>query len=219
MDVPIHCPGCQARLHVPADAAGRMARCPKCKSKFRVPDLISELEDTVSGWLVENTMEATSVRSSVREAGKEHGDRKAADEREQPASESVATKSDDQAERWQKLPAPVRKRLSKWFQVMDGERFIQYMPERSLSKFDHGIAGVVVTDQRVVYCRNKQQGSLHLDAYGEMILMHDGPCYDLFYHHDNQEVLLVQLRPDDARRFAEAVNAQEERLRVLLEEQ
>jgi hypothetical protein len=47
----IHCPGCGVRLSVPMDAGGRPARCPACKTRFRVPDPRTMLDDTVTCWL------------------------------------------------------------------------------------------------------------------------------------------------------------------------
>ena len=47
----IHCPSCGVRLGIPGDTGGRMARCPQCNHKFRVPDPRAMLDDTVTCWL------------------------------------------------------------------------------------------------------------------------------------------------------------------------
>jgi hypothetical protein len=224
MDVPLNCPNCEASLRVPTEASGRLARCPRCKAKFRVPDLSAKLEDTVTGWLVDDSSGATAVQPALRAAKQETATKPPPEEK--PArpteadsdTESDKSHDDDKVNHWAKLPETVRQRLGKWFRVMEGERFRSYFADRQISKFDHGKAGVVVTDQRIVYCRNKQEGSLHLDAYGELILMKDGPYFELYYHHDNQEMTLVQLRLNDADLFVNAVNNQNGRLRVLRDE-
>ena len=51
MNMTIHCPHCEAQLTVPDDAGGRAARCPKCRSKFRVPGFDALLDETVAAWL------------------------------------------------------------------------------------------------------------------------------------------------------------------------
>jgi len=51
MNMQIHCPGCGVRLEVPESAGGRAARCPACKTKFRVPDPKTMLDETVTCWL------------------------------------------------------------------------------------------------------------------------------------------------------------------------
>lgn len=51
MQMMIHCTGCGTSLTVPHDAEGRLARCPLCKTKFRVPGPQSLLDETIAGWL------------------------------------------------------------------------------------------------------------------------------------------------------------------------
>ena len=51
MMMTIHCPACNVRLSVPVNAGGRAARCPKCKTKFRIPDPRSMLDETVTCWM------------------------------------------------------------------------------------------------------------------------------------------------------------------------
>ncbi len=54
MNMTIHCPGCRVSLHVPQSAAGRPARCPKCRRKFVIPSPDEVLEETVSQWIFED---------------------------------------------------------------------------------------------------------------------------------------------------------------------
>lgn len=51
----VHCTGCRAVLRVPADTSGRWARCPACKTKFRIPEPDELLDETVSSWLEQET--------------------------------------------------------------------------------------------------------------------------------------------------------------------
>jgi len=44
------CPECKAKYRLPAEAAGRAARCKVCGTKFHVPGSVS-LEDSVLNWL------------------------------------------------------------------------------------------------------------------------------------------------------------------------
>jgi ribosome-binding protein aMBF1 (putative translation factor) len=44
------CPDCKAKYRLPAEAAGRKARCKICGTKFHVPGAVS-LEDSVLNWL------------------------------------------------------------------------------------------------------------------------------------------------------------------------
>lgn len=47
------CPQCRTKYRLPAEAAGRSARCKVCQVKFRVPKPAS-LDDSVVMWLDDN---------------------------------------------------------------------------------------------------------------------------------------------------------------------
>lgn len=53
MEMQIDCPQCNVVLNIPESAAGRAARCPKCRTKFRIPTQEDMLEETVSHWIVD----------------------------------------------------------------------------------------------------------------------------------------------------------------------
>lgn len=63
----IHCPGCGVRLDVPANAGGRPARCPKCKTRFRVPEPHVMLDETVTCWLNLDQMHQREEREDLEE--------------------------------------------------------------------------------------------------------------------------------------------------------
>ena len=205
MEVKIECPQCQTRLRLPVNACGELARCPRCHTKFRVPDSASLMEDTVAGWLFE-VGEATATTDGADRTGESPS-----------AQESTGTPSADQPHGgpWHDLPAQVRHRLAKWVDFTDGERFLAYLPDRDLPKFEMGLHGVVVTDQRVIFCNDQQTGGIHLDAYGELMLVKNGAYYDLLYHHDNVERALGQLRREAAQELAHMLDEQKNRLRVV----
>lgn len=52
---------------------------------------------------------------------------------------------------WRALPLAVRSRIKHWYTQMDGERFLTYIPDGDFAKAEAGIAGVVLTDRRLVY--------------------------------------------------------------------
>lgn len=49
------CPDCKAKYRLPAEAAGRKARCKICGTKFHVPGAVS-LEDSVLNWLNDDSI-------------------------------------------------------------------------------------------------------------------------------------------------------------------
>lgn len=56
-------------------------------------------------------------------------------------------------DRWDGLPSVVRHRLEQWFKPADKERFLVYIPDRNRARTEDGMAGVVISTRRVVYCR------------------------------------------------------------------
>ncbi|MCC6580656.1 MAG: hypothetical protein IT440_09450 [Phycisphaeraceae bacterium] len=61
MDLKVHCPGCRAILMVPVEAAGRIARCPACDTKFQIPTEDEIAEQTVSAWLEQDLEELSET--------------------------------------------------------------------------------------------------------------------------------------------------------------
>ncbi|MCD6377390.1 MAG: hypothetical protein J7L99_00915 [Planctomycetes bacterium] len=52
---------------------------------------------------------------------------------------------------WQTLPLAVRSRIKHWFTPQQGETFKLYIQDGDFSKTEAGLAGVVITDKRLVY--------------------------------------------------------------------
>ena len=52
---------------------------------------------------------------------------------------------------WRALPLAVRSRIRHWYQQQEGERFVAYIPDADFAKTEAGIAGIVLTDRRLVY--------------------------------------------------------------------
>ncbi len=61
---------------------------------------------------------------------------------------------------WQQLPLTVRIRINRWFKAEEGERFLCYIPDAEFAKAEAGLAGVVLTDIRLVF--HKSLGQLEL---------------------------------------------------------
>jgi hypothetical protein len=64
-----------------------------------------------------------------------------------------------QEDRFDALPTVVRHRLEQWFKPHN-ERFLAYAPDRSRSRTEDGMAGVVVSTRRLVYHRPPLHGEL-----------------------------------------------------------
>ncbi len=58
-----------------------------------------------------------------------------------------------EADRWDALPSVVGHRVEQWFRAEDGERFLGYIDDLSRRRSERGMAGLVVTDRRLIYHR------------------------------------------------------------------
>jgi hypothetical protein len=53
---------------------------------------------------------------------------------------------------WRAMPLAVRSRIRQWYRPLEGEHFLGYVPDGDFAKTEAGLAGLVLTDQRLV-CR------------------------------------------------------------------
>ncbi len=62
----IQCTHCDAKLTGPDSAVGRMVRCPECQTKFRLDGPASDLNETISGWLLEDVANARQLDVTIK---------------------------------------------------------------------------------------------------------------------------------------------------------
>jgi hypothetical protein len=56
-----------------------------------------------------------------------------------------------QSNEWEALPEKVRGRLTSWLDWGDDERFLIYLPDSDFARKDDGLAGLALTDTRLVF--------------------------------------------------------------------
>jgi len=61
------------------------------------------------------------------------------------------------SDEWRRLPLAVRNRIKLWYSEQPGERFVAYVSDADFAKAEAGTAGLVVTDQRIVYRKSVAQ--------------------------------------------------------------
>ena len=62
----------------------------------------------------------------------------------------------EQGDAWRLLPLTVRIRIAQWYKQQEGEHFLTYVPDADFSKAEAGMAGVVVSDRRLIYHKGAQ---------------------------------------------------------------
>ena len=75
---------------------------------------------------------------------------------------------------WSQLSDACRQRIAAWCPFEPGEKFHLYCPDAEFSQRDQGLAGVVVTDRRFVYCKYHHRGQVQLDDPVTLKLRRDG---------------------------------------------
>ncbi|MEM1027220.1 MAG: hypothetical protein AAGJ38_03975 [Planctomycetota bacterium] len=63
---------------------------------------------------------------------------------------------------WSQLPIKVRQRLEPWTRFQRGEKFLLYLNDPDFSSNDAGLAGVVITDKRLIYHKYRRLRSVAL---------------------------------------------------------
>lgn len=113
------------------------------------------------------------------------------------ALESVVLKMSEST--WRDVPEETRKRLSAWFDFKAGEDFLAYFNDGDFPAADAGLAGLVVTDGRIVFCKYHHHGEIPLTSPGPLL----GVKVDRFVEiklvqNGKLKKTSVRLRSDDA---------------------
>ncbi len=104
------------------------------------------------------------------------------------------------SDRWALLPEQVRQRVTVWCRFQTRERFQLYLNDAEMSIRDAGLAGLVVTDRRMIYHKFHHNGQVDLASPGTLIVKKIDETFQLFYEGWNMpghRVKLVKLKADD----------------------
>lgn len=69
---------------------------------------------------------------------------------------------------WKSLAAGVRIRIGQWYKPKTGERFLGYFADRDFDRTERGTAGIVLTDQRLIYKKYAALREYALGAEGKL---------------------------------------------------
>jgi hypothetical protein len=75
---------------------------------------------------------------------------------------------------FQELSEVCRGRIQSWCKLRPREVFQVYLNDADFGRLDEGLAGVIVTDQRVVYCKYHHRGQVRLDEEDARIIAKPG---------------------------------------------
>ncbi|MBL4701433.1 MAG: hypothetical protein JKX85_09265 [Phycisphaeraceae bacterium] len=76
--------------------------------------------------------------------------------------------------KWTHLDEAVRRRIEVWAHFRDGEQFRYFISDADMLKKDDGLAGVVLTDRRLIYKKFHRQGQVEFGTNAQLIIRPDG---------------------------------------------
>ena len=104
------------------------------------------------------------------------------------------------SDRWAMLPEQVRQRVSVWCRFQTRERFQLYLNDAEMAQRDAGLAGIVITDRRLIYHKFHHNGQVDLASPGTLLMKKMEDCIQLYYEGWNMpghRVKLIKLKHDD----------------------
>ncbi len=116
-----------------------------------------EPEDAILGQVIENAKTGEKTcRLQLANPHRAQEFLRAAGGRPEDLDKLAQRCSADQEKPWDLVPATVRQRLKGWYTPQGDEHFLGYVPDRALSRTEEGMAGLIVSDRRLVYYSNKR---------------------------------------------------------------
>lgn len=111
---------------------------------------------------------------------------------------------------WRELPEEVRQRLQVWCKLRPREELRLYISDADFGRKDMGLAGVMVTDSRVAYCKYHHRGQVRLDNEDATIVIKpEGKFANLILVVGHDRSRMVKVTDQDAKRLATALRGNE----------
>jgi hypothetical protein len=108
-----------------------------------------------------------------------------------------------QSDAWGELSHACRQRLGAWCNFHPGERFRLYVNDADFGMHDAGLAGLVITDQRVIFHKYHRRGEVGLDAEAIVQARADEDFAQLTLLASSGRTRMVRLHFDDVDRVAD----------------
>lgn len=109
-------------------------------------------------------------------------------------------------DRFQELSEVCRSRIQSWCKLRPQEVFHLYLNDADFGRLDEGLAGVIVTDQRVVYCKYHHRGQARLDSQDTIIYAKpDGRFYSLYIEIGPERGRMCKLHKADVPKLEAAI--------------
>lgn len=109
---------------------------------------------------------------------------------------------------WQELSEEARQRIEVWCKFQPREVMRHFFSDADFGRLDVGLAGLIVTDQRLVYCKYHHKGQVSLDAeQATVIARPDGRFVGLTLRVGADTHRMIKIHQSDLTRLDEALKA------------
>ncbi len=109
-------------------------------------------------------------------------------------------------EAWRLLGDECRRRLAVWCPFDSMEHFQLYLSDGDFGTRDKGLAGLVITDQRLVYCKYHHRGAVNLSEPATLLIRDEADFAQLAIENGHGKTKLVKLHLHDVPKLLEAVS-------------
>lgn len=107
---------------------------------------------------------------------------------------------------WKQLDETCRQRLGGWCRLQAGESFRHYFNDADFGKHDGGLAGLVLTDQRLLFCKYHHRGQVRIDdGSATVIAREEGGMINLTLRIGAERSRMIKLRQSDLPTFVRAM--------------
>ena len=123
-----------------------------------------------------------------------------------PARQRIRTvRKGQEGDTWHRLPKLARVRIERWYQPEASEKFIAYFPDADYARTEAGLAGVVVTDQRLVFRKNVALTTMALKDVSRVSPMPSGANVTVDILPTQGKIIRLQAQPSHAGEFQKLV--------------
>ncbi|MCC6682879.1 MAG: hypothetical protein IT445_18430 [Phycisphaeraceae bacterium] len=99
---------------------------------------------------------------------------------------------------WRQMDEDCRARIDVWCKLESDEKFRQYFNDADFGKNEAGLAGLVVTDRRIFFCKHHRRGHVKLNRPNtSLVVQREGQLAHLTLEHDGEHHHMVTLRAAD----------------------
>jgi LSD1 subclass zinc finger protein len=108
-------------------------------------------------------------------------------------------------EAWRALSETCRDRISYWCKLHPGEQFRLFISDADFGKRDEGMGGLVVTDQRIVFCKYHHRGQVRLDDDSMLRIKINGGFASLTLVSGSDRLRMVKICESEVARLQEVI--------------